>query len=217
MQDAPFRIGTWGTVVTGAPEPWREQFERDCAIAISGAFAADHLADLVARAARSKFVDDHVKNIGDRAIEEPQRIGAAISLMLHDRGMMDWIERATGVAPVRALAGRLVETRANGSDALVWHDDREDARRLLAVVINLSSREFAGGRFELRRKQAEQPHLVFDHDQPGSMLIFAVRPELEHRVTPVTAGGPRRVYAGWFLSRPEHETGTLLSEAGRSA
>lgn len=215
MPDSPFQISRYGTTVNAAPEPWRAPFERDFAISIPNAFAPDHLSDLIARAAQAEFVDDHVVDIGDRAIEARQRIGAAMSLMLHNRGLMDWVEQATGTGPLRALAGRLAETRANGSDALTWHDDREDTNRLLAVVINLSDRPFSGGRFELRRKQTERPHLVFDHDQPGSMLIFAVRPDLEHRVTPVTAGGPRRVYAGWFLARPEHASGTLVSEVLR--
>ncbi len=216
MQEAPFRIDRFGTTVTGAPEPWRERFNRDLAIGIPEPFAPDHLADLMARAARADFVDDHVINVGDRAIEARQRIGAGLSLMLHDRALMDWVERATGTGPLRALAGQLAETRANGSDELTWHDDLQDPNRLLAVVINLSEQPFSGGSFELRRKQTTQPHLVFDHDRPGSMLIFAVRPDLEHRVTPVTAGGPRRVFAGWFLSRPEHETGSLASEIGRT-
>jgi 2OG-Fe(II) oxygenase superfamily len=211
MREAPFLIGQNGTSVTGAPAPWRSQFDQDFALRISGAFAPDYLAKLVERAAGARFIEDQVEGIGSRAIEAPQRIGAAISLMLHNQQLLRWIEQATGVGPVRAFAGRLAETRANGNDALAWHDDREDLTRLLAVVINLSDRPFSGGHFELRRKQAQHPHLIFDHDQPGSMLIFAVRPELEHRVTPLLAGGPRRVFAGWYLSRPEHDHGTLVS------
>ena len=212
MQEAPFRIDQFGTAICAAPGPWRARFEQDFALRLFGVFLPEQLAKLVDHAARTHFVDDHVKGIGDRAIESPQRIGAALSLMLHDIKLLQWVEQATGVGPLRAVAGRLAETRANGSDALGWHDDREDFNRLLAVVINLSDRQFTGGRFELRRKREEQPHLVFDHDRQGSMLIFAVRPDLEHRVTPLTSGGPRRVFAGWFLSRPEHETGSLASE-----
>jgi hypothetical protein len=39
----------------------------------------------------------------------------------------------------------------------------------------------------------------FKHDQPGTALVFEVRPQLEHRVLPLTAGGPRRVFTGWFI------------------
>lgn len=48
-----------------------------------------------------------------------------------------------------------------------------------------------------------QPLLAHHHNKPGTVLIFAVRPDLEHRVTPLTSGGPRRVFAGWFLTGEE--------------
>lgn len=209
MHDAPFQIGQFGVSIPGAHQPWREQFDRDCAISLSGVFPPDHLAKLVERAARTEFADDFVEGIGWRAIESPQRVGKALSLLLHSPPLLRWFERATGSGPLRAVAGRLVETRANQRDALGWHDDQDDLARLLAVVINLSDRPFSGGEFQLRRKGESIPFLTFDHPEPGSMLVFAVRPELEHQVTPVTDGGPRRVYAGWFLTRPEFEDGAL--------
>ena len=73
-------------------------------------------------------------------------------------------------------------------------------------MIDLADRRYQGGRFELRRKGESDPLLVFEHAAPGSLLIFAVRDDLEHRVTPVTGGGPRRVYSGWFLSQPDDLT-----------
>ncbi len=209
MQGAPFQISQFGVSVSGAPEPWREQFDRDCAVSFSGVFAPEYLAKLLERAAQANFADDFVEGIGWRAIESPQRVGKALSLLLHSPALLRWFERATGSEPLRAVAGRLVETRANQKDALGWHGDQDDLTRLLAVVINLSDRPFSGGQFQLRRKGESMPFLTFDHPEPGSMLVFAVRPELEHQVTPVTDGGPRRVYAGWFLIRPEFEHGVL--------
>lgn len=211
MQEAPFQIGQFGVSVTGDPAPWRERFKRDCAFSFSGAFAPEYLAKLLERAAQSQFADDFVDQIGWRAIESPQRVGKALSLLLHSAPLLHWLVEATGSAPLRAVAGRLVETRANQKDALGWHDDRDDSTRQLAVVINLSDRPFGGGQFQLRRKGDELPFLTFDHPEPGSMLVFAVRPELEHQVTLVTDGGPRRVYAGWFLTRPEFEDRVLGS------
>jgi hypothetical protein len=38
------------------------------------------------------------------------------------------------------------------------------------------------------------------HASPGEALVFEVSPALEHRVTPLTAGGPRTIFAGWFLA-----------------
>jgi len=30
------------------------------------------------------------------------------------------------------------------------------------------------------------------------MTLFRIGPDLHHRVTPVTKGGPRRVFGGWL-------------------
>ncbi len=38
------------------------------------------------------------------------------------------------------------------------------------------------------------------HCDLGTALFFRLAAELEHRVLPVTAGGQRRVFAGWFLA-----------------
>ncbi len=205
----PFVIAAQGVRVTGDPAPFAAGFARLPALALPDTFAPDFCAALVARAARASFVEDRVERLGTRAVEAPQRVGAALSLLLHSPALLAWIEAATGAGPLRAVAGRLVEARDNGRDALAWHDDAGDPARRLAVVIDLSERRYAGGRFELRRKGDETPLLAFDHGAAGSMLVFAVRPELEHRLTMVSAGGPRRVYAGWFLTHPEHATGAL--------
>ncbi len=212
VDSSPFQIGPGGAAIAAPPTAWRERFDAVPALAFDGLFAPDFCTELVARAAKANFAEDLVDGIGSRMVETPQRIGAAISLMLHDRKLLDWIEQATGAGPLRAVAGRLVQTRANRRDALAWHDDSGDSTRRLAVVINLSDRPFTGGHFELRRKQEKNLLLSFDHQMAGSMLIFAVHPELEHRVTQLGRGGPRRVYAGWFLSEPEHDKGALRSE-----
>ncbi|HEX4847422.1 MAG TPA: 2OG-Fe(II) oxygenase [Novosphingobium sp.] len=205
----PFLIGSQGVTVQGDPAPWRDAFASLPAIAIPAAIEPAFCARMVERAAQAHFAEDDVAYIGTRAIEEPQRVGRALSLLLHSPELLHWLEQATGTGTLRAVAGRLVETRANHRDALDWHDDRDDLTRRLAIVIDLSDQRYQGGQFQLRRKGEAEPLLSHDHAQAGSVLIFAVRPELEHRVTPVLAGGPRRVFAGWFLTQPEHASGAL--------
>ena len=202
----PFRLGLKDAAILAPPDEARRRFAETPALSFDAVFEPATGAMLVERAAAATFVDDHVTRIGSRAVETPQRVGPAVSMLLNRPGLLQWLEQATGCGTLRAVAGRLVETRANGCDALDWHDDTGDDSRRLAVVINLSDRHFSGGQFQMRRKRDTAPFFTFDHESPGSMLVFAVDPALVHRVTPLTSGGPRRVYAGWFLSRPERET-----------
>lgn len=192
------------TAVIGDPAPYRERFDRDNYLLFDAPFAPAFLTTVMARAAAAQFSDDDVEYVGRRQIEAPQRVGGLLNLVLARQVLRDWIEQATGLAPCCAASGRLVQTIAGSAQSLEWHDDLNVAGRLLGVVINLSDTAFGGGAFELRRKGEAQPLLTHHYTQPGAMMVFAVNNLLEHRVAEVTAGGPRRVYAGWFLSTQDH-------------
>jgi hypothetical protein len=208
-QEAPFRIGPRGVSVEAPPDRWRAQFDEVQAVSLNSVFDPGFLARLVERSAQAHFADDPVENVGHRAIEEPQRVGKVLSLLLHSQNLLRWIELATGVEPLKAVAGRIAEIRPNAVDRLNWHDDQQDPKRQLAIIIDLSERAYAGGQFQLRRKGESEPLLTFNHPSPGSVLIFRVGCDLEHCVMPVSSGGPRRVYAGWLLNRPEFEASAL--------
>lgn len=205
----PFSIDVMATQLQADPGQFEAEFKRDCSLRLEAPFTAALLAMMMTRAANARFIDDDVDDIGKREIEAPQRVGGTISLLLARAPFLRWVEQATGRSPLTAVAGRLVQTRAGSPHALNWHDDIEDAKRMLGVVINLSDNPFTGGQFEMRRAGSNQPFLSHRYDRTGSMMIFAVRRGLEHRVAEVESGGPRRVYAGWFLSEPEHAGGQV--------
>jgi hypothetical protein len=201
---APFCIDTMETRFSDGVRGEQNGFAIHKALLFEDVFAASLFQSLMAQAAAAPFVHNDVEHVGTREIEQPQRVGKLISLLLARPEMLRWLERVTEVRPLRAVSGQLAQTRANGSDELVWHDDLSDLTRKLAVVINLSSEDFKGGLFELRRKGSKEVLVSQKYHKPGSMMIFAVEPGLEHHVTPLLSGGPRRVYAGWYLSEPEH-------------
>jgi hypothetical protein len=147
------------------------------------------------------FEPDEVAGLGHREIENPQRAGRTISLALKRAELIDWIERATGCGPLETVEGRVVRARANNHDQLLWHDDLDNARRRLAITINLSEHSYEGGVFELREKRSHTLLASHRHIEAGTALIFDVAYDIEHRVLPVTSGGPRCVYTGWFFRR----------------
>ncbi len=205
----PFVIKKQETCILEDPSGWHAAF------ATSPAFLFDNVIDppllerLMQQSASARFIEDDVKDIGTREVEAPQLVGGMISLLLSRPAFLHWLEQATGLSPIKAVTGRLVQTRANDRDALAWHDDLSDHARLMAVVINLTDQPYEGGAFEMRRVGTKAPFLRHQHNEPGSMMLFAVHPDLQHRVTKLLSGGPRRVYAGWFMSEPEHPGGLL--------
>lgn len=199
----PFCIDATRTTILAEPHAYRAAFEAVPALLFDDVFAAPLMARLLARAETANFVHHDVEHLGQREIANDGGVAAAFAVMLDRPSLLQWLEQVTGLRALRGVAGAYAQTRAGAGHALDWHDDRNDPRRALGVVVNLTSQPYEGGLFEMRRKGTAQPLLTHHHTKPGTVLIFAVRPDLEHRVTPLTAGGPRRVFAGWFLTDEE--------------
>jgi hypothetical protein len=194
-----FRIGVTGTELLQSPEAARAGFAQTHALECREALAPALLALLIRQLDQGSFEPQIVEKIGDREIECGSRAGAGVMLALKRRNLLDWLERATGCGPLGAVTGVVTQARAGAPHQLGWHDDREDARRKLAVTINLGTAPYEGGLFEIRRKKTHEPLFEHRHTEPGTALIFQVSPDIQHRIHPITAGGPRRIFAGWFL------------------
>lgn len=198
---APFVISASTTRLHLPPERLAAGFAQTPALACRDILDADLLDRVRDLCRRARFLVDVVPDVGVREVETPPVAGATLTVLLQRPELRDWIRRATGTAPLGQVKGSVAQSRPSGGQQLDWHDDGEAAGtdRLLAITVNLGDEPFAGGAFELRSRRTGAI-VRFQHDRPGSALIFAVRPDLEHRVLPVTDGGPRRVFGGWFLA-----------------
>lgn len=197
---APFRIGRSRTEIYADPATLCGDFERSCAIAVYGGFAPDLLAALLDRGRGATYRLFDNGSVGEREIEVPERVGRAIKRLLTRREMLRWVSEATGCGPLATVTGGVAQTQPGSGQALDWHSDRGDPLRRVAVTINLSDRRYEGGLFELRTTPAHAMLVAHRHEEPGAMLLFRIGRGLEHRVTPVEAGGPRRVFSGWFMA-----------------
>jgi len=195
----PFTIGVTTTQLLQPPEAVRDEFARRRSILCHDAIEPGFLATLQGLCNRGGFMPDSVEGLGDREVEQPQRAGGAISLALQREGLRRWLEAATGCGPLGKVEGRVVQTRANGHDQLDWHNDLQDPRRRLAITANLSEAPYEGGLFQLRAVVTREMLTEHLHAERGTVLIFDISRDLEHRVLPLTRGGPRRVYTGWFF------------------
>ncbi|THD35884.1 MAG: 2OG-Fe(II) oxygenase [Sphingomonas sp.] len=197
--EQPFAIGAARTDLLAEPAPWAARFAEQRAIVCRDIFEPALLAKLLAAAGTTGFRDDHVAGLGTRAVEEPQRVGGTINVLLQRPNLFRWLEAVTGRTGLAGAEGRLVQTRAGGGDALDWHNDLQQARRALGITIGFTDAPFDGGLFELRRVDDPATARCFDHARAGSALIFDLGSDIEHRVHPLSSGGPRRVFTGWFM------------------
>ena len=100
--------------------------------------------------------------------------------------------------------------REDGGHYYPWHSDDSDHRRI-GLSVNLGDIPFEGGVLEMRRHDTEAVIARACNPRPGDAVMFRIAAELEHHVTPVTAGGPRVVLAGWFCREPDFWREVLAS------
>ena len=193
---APFIIGRNATAILAPP---RGGFDETHALVVDNPFEPE-LLDMIRGLARAgEWTADTIDGIGHREKEAVPRAAAAMRFALSRPALYDWLGEATGCGPLNEVEGIVGQTSAGSGEAIGWHNDLARPFRRLAVIVNLSDAPFEGGEFELQYADTGRTLLRHRHAGPGSTLIFAVAMGLRHRVLPVTAGGPRRVFAGWFL------------------
>lgn len=197
MIEAPlFRIGPARTEILVAPDA--TGFARSRAMACSDGIAPALMALISREMAKAEFVHESLPGLGNRETEESLRVSALLCFALQRGPFLRWMEQATGCETLVEVRGHVAQLRVDEDHRLDWHDDLGEAQRRLAVTINLGTEPYEGGQFELREKATRAPVMAHRHVQPGTVLIFDVAPDLEHRLLPVRSGGPRRVFAGWF-------------------
>jgi len=194
------RLGRLGATIPDGSAA-RAAYAASRALVCPGALEDDLLVSLLAACDRASFVADHVEGLGHREIERPAVAGTAITLALRHPSLFRWLEDVTGCKPISRVEGRVVQTYKRDGHELRWHDDRGDgAGRRLGITIGLGGADYEGGLFEMRTVPEGNPLITFRHDTPGTALIFEVSKRCEHRLHPLTSGGPRRVFTGWFLA-----------------
>ena len=196
-------IGAASTRVDDTPEVLaraRATFADGNAITLPAALDPAFLRTILTVCRRGPFVPEHIGKIGWRTIEERDAAGAALRFALERPVFVRWLEAVTGCETLRRLAGVVAEIRAASGQELGWHNDLYEGvlDRRIAVTIHLSDEAYEGGVFEMRDEPSSRLLVRDGALPPGSIMLFRIDNRLRHRVTPVTSGGPRRVFAGWF-------------------
>jgi hypothetical protein len=167
-------------------------------IVLDGLLAPELTAKIGAVWRKAAFVA-RAPSVGTRMIELPPRGGQMMQFLLGRKPLLDWLTRVAATpTPVAGVVGGIAQLRAGEGHALRWHNDA-GADRLLGITVNLGDAPYEGGLFELRERDRDEILLTHDHKVPGSALVFGIEPNLLHRVTPLTAGGPRTVFTGWLV------------------
>ncbi len=171
------------------------------AIAVAGGvvfldvIAPDLLETLIETLTKAMFTQTDLEEYGLRGNDLSARASLPFCLALARPPFLRWLEKVGGTDPITNIEGHLVQMILGNN--LGWHRDAGHGIRRLAMVLNLTTTSYEGGRFELRRKSPPTPMLAYQANTPGSLSIFRLGTDLQHQVTKITCGGPRTVFTGW--------------------
>lgn len=171
-------------------------------IKLPGLICPDLLSELLRGVAQADY---YLKKDGAIAVERCMRQNASLNLLqflTDDPKLCAFIARISGAGPLAGFDGRIYRFDPGARHYDSWHDDihkRWDRR--VAMSVNLSPLPYEGGRLEIREKKSKRMLGRVDNTTPGDAALFILGPDMEHRVLPVTGGGSRIAFAGWFFER----------------
>lgn len=196
------RIGTFATQILSSEatiQRARAAMKAGSAMVLPSAIDSEFLEGIWRHCRQATFCEEHIESIGWRLIEEQDRAGKMLRFALQRPGFLRWIEEAAGCGPLSTITGVVARTMPGTEQGLDWHDDlNAGAGRRLALTLHLNEAPFEGGLFEIRRKADDLLLVRQAMLEPGSITIFRIDKHYRHRVTPVTGGSPRQVFAGWL-------------------
>jgi hypothetical protein len=192
-------------VRTGAPAQLaslREQFDAYHAVIVPGLFGPALLAEVQGELERAPFTErDYDGLAGELALDESVALVARLLFLVNDPELFRAVEAIAGSGPLARFDGRIYRRLATATHYDNWHDDLHDPAHLVAMSVNLSVQDYAGGVLLVRCKGTERVLAELHNTGPGDAILFRVALELEHRVTSVTAG-VKTALAGWFAHSP---------------
>ncbi len=157
---------------------------------------APGLLDSLTRLAQAAdYRQTDLKEFGLRGCDLAQHSGLPFCAILARTSFLQWLEQIADCPPIHHIEGHLAQMLPG--NAVEWHRDSGHGIRRLAMVLNLTSEPYEGGRFELRRKSDGTPLLAYQANSRGSLAVFRIGNDLQHRVTGLTAGGPRNTFSAW--------------------
>jgi hypothetical protein len=185
-----------------ALDAMRRAFDATHAIRLPRFFDADLLALVREAVSQTRFADREDEGLAREECMDQNSVLGMLLLIMNDHRLFDVVRRITGCESIGSFVGRIYQMRSGAGHYDRWHSD-VDGARLIGISVNLTDREFAGGRFELRRAGASGADWSLANVGPGDAVLFRIADTLEHRVTEVEGDVARVAFAGWFQSRPD--------------
>jgi hypothetical protein len=184
---------------SGARDALRRQFAQQRYLRLPGFFSHDLLATVLRRLSRASFRERIAARVHPPAVDlklDDPDLDGLLHFVLNDPALVGFVADVSST-DATGFVGSVYRIAPGLDHRDSWHDDA-DGNRLVALTLNLSEGPFEGGELEMRERGRRQPLWRIANTGPGDALLFAIRPDLEHCIRPMTGTAPKTALAGWF-------------------
>lgn len=161
---------------------------------------------------RGTWIDHEHEGLGREVILDDKRTIALLHFVANTPVFLGLVREITGCDAITRFEGRVYRMMPGSDHYDSWHHDAL-AHRVVGMSLNLGSKPYAGGTFQLRKEGEHTISHELPNRVPGDAILFRISPALEHRVMPVRGTEPKTAFAGWFFSGGADFFSTCLGPA----
>jgi hypothetical protein len=177
----------------------RQRFAAEKFLRLPRFFEGDLLSTVSRRLSTARFKERIATRVFppavDLKLDDPDLLGL-LHFVMNDAAIVRFVAEVSSTAPT-GFVGSVYRIAPGRGHSDSWHSD-VDGNRLVALTLNLSEEIFEGGELELREVDQPDPLWKIANTGPGDALLFAIAPNLQHRIRPMEGSTPKTALAGWF-------------------
>lgn len=178
----------------------RQQFAEQRRLRLRGFFSRELMATLLPRLRRAAFKERVAYRVSPPAVDWKLTDAALVGLLhflLNEEAVVEFARTVSAASGATGFTGSVYRLVPGQQHRDSWHDD-VDGNRLVGLTVNLSEDVFEGGELEMRQHGGDKPLWCVANTGPGDALLFALGPDLQHRIRPIAGAVPKTALAGWF-------------------
>lgn len=197
----------------------KSAFERDDCVLLPKLLEPELLKFILPRLEQQPWITRIEKGIATEDVLDDELALSLLHFVANTPGFLGAVRDISGCPDVILFRGRLYRFIPNSIHHDSWHDDvgGNTDRRLIGMSINLGSREYAGGVFQLREHHSKRIIFEIANTGWGDATLFRISSCLDHQVTAVMGNEPRISFAGWFRADAEDFFTSLRRAAAQVA
>lgn len=174
------------------------QFAAERHLRLPGFFGDGLLATVLRRLRHAPFEERIARRVCppavDLKLDDPDLVGL-LHFVVNERAVIDFVRNVTSKDGATGFVGAVYRLVPGMGHRDSWHSD-VDGNRLVALTVNLGEGVFEGGELEMREQGRRLWRIA--NTGAGDAILFALGPELQHRIRPISGAVPKTAFAGWF-------------------